>query len=101
MKPAQIQSFSAEPICVVGEPYVYANRQKNIKERDDSEERYASKSLGARTGSKALLRATYAFLRRNKIAVGSQKWEELSKHSESKKLTLYRRRCAPTKAWEF
>ena len=41
--------------------------------------------------AKALLRATYAFLRSNKIAAGSQSGADLSKHNESKKLTLYRR----------
>jgi hypothetical protein len=41
--------------------------------------------------AKALLRATYAFLRSNKIAAGSQRWEDLSKDNESKKLTLYRK----------
>jgi hypothetical protein len=41
--------------------------------------------------AKALLSATYAFLRSNKITTGSQRPEDLSKHNESKELTLYRR----------
>ncbi len=41
--------------------------------------------------AKALLGATYAFLRSNEIAAGSLRWEDLPKHNESKKLTLYRR----------
>jgi hypothetical protein len=40
--------------------------------------------------AKALLRATYAFLRSNKIAAGSHRWKDLSKNNERKKLTMYR-----------
>jgi hypothetical protein len=41
--------------------------------------------------AKALLKATYDFLRRNKITEGSHRRANLSKRNESKHLTLYRK----------